>query len=471
MTGSMVTDERWRDRFTGAIFLRGDEGYEKARTGRIWHKRIPARYPAAVLIACSEKDLIEAVRLAKRRGWSIAVRAGGHSFPAWSLLDDTLLVDLGEFKEMAYDPDTGVVSATPSIQGGFELNPFLSKFGRFFAGGGCPSVGIGGFLLQGGIGWNFRGWGWACEQIVAIDVITAEGELVRADAHQNSDLFWAARGIGPGFCGLITRFHLRTRPIADGMAFAYQAYPAHAYKKVLKWFCENQEGFSDQVYFNALSVRSPVPIEGHDGGLVFILWGVAFCDTFEESQLALSAFDACPYLGEALLVTEPTSTTMPEQYELVDRMHPAGYHYRVDSAWVEGPDDDIIDAVEPLMTERLDGDIGYTFLIWTLPRSNEPDMAAKLRTGLIVGSYVIYDDAANDDVLARWLGMTMRNLEPYTSGQYWGDSDQLHREVKCVTDDVWERYEVICATRDPDGVFSRHLSGPSGYRNRNGWDR
>ena len=144
------------------------------------------------------------------------MRAGGHSWAAWSVRDDALLIDLAGMREMTYDPGTGIATASPAVKGGAELVPFLTSHGRAFPGGHCPSVGIGGFLLQGGQGWNSRKYGWACENVAAIDVVTADGELIRADEEQNSDLLWAARGAGPGFFGVVTRFHLRTYPAAAG---------------------------------------------------------------------------------------------------------------------------------------------------------------------------------------------------------------------------------------------------------------
>ena len=142
--------------------------------------------------------MVAGVRLARDRGLKVSVRAGGHSWAAWSLQDDALLIDLGRMGEMAYDPATGIATVSPAVKGGAELTPFLTSHGRAFPGGHCPSVGIGGFLLQGGQGWNSRKYGWACENVTAIDVVTAAGELIRADEHENADLLWAARGAGPG---------------------------------------------------------------------------------------------------------------------------------------------------------------------------------------------------------------------------------------------------------------------------------
>ena len=154
-----------------------------------------------------------AVLLARERGWQVAVRSGGHSWAQWSVRD----------RRARHRPRRHARARVrrrhrhrrprrPAVQGGAELAPYLEARGRFFPGGHCPTVGIGGFLLQGGQGWNARGWGWAAEYVEAVDVVTATGELVRASATENADLYWAARGAGPGFFGVVTRFHLRTLP-------------------------------------------------------------------------------------------------------------------------------------------------------------------------------------------------------------------------------------------------------------------
>jgi FAD/FMN-containing dehydrogenase len=199
-----------RERLAGRLLHRGEPRYEQARVGRIFNARRPDRFPAAVLLAADEDDVIAGVRLAAERGWTVCVRSGGHSWAAWSLRDDALLIDLGGMRDLAYDPATGIVAARPAVQGGVELAPFLAERGRAFPGGHCATVGLGGFLLQGGQGWDGRARGWACQSVMGLDVVTADGTLVRADAGQNSDLLWAARGAGPGFPGVITRFLLQT---------------------------------------------------------------------------------------------------------------------------------------------------------------------------------------------------------------------------------------------------------------------
>ncbi len=199
------------------VFWRGDPGYEEARVARVFNARRPDRFPAGVLLASSEEDVVAGVRLARERGLHVSVRAGGHSWGVWSLRDDALLIDLGGLREMTFDPATGIATVGPAVKGGAELTPFLTGHGRVFTGGHCPGVGLGGFLLQGGQGWNSRRCGWGCENVVGIDVVTADGSLLRADEDQNADLLWAARGAGPGFPGVITRFHVRTFPRPGAM--------------------------------------------------------------------------------------------------------------------------------------------------------------------------------------------------------------------------------------------------------------
>lgn len=99
---------------------------------------------------------------------------------------------------MTVDVDNLTATVSPSTRGGQEFAPFLGQHGLVFPGGHCSTVGLGGYLLQGGQGWNSRQWGWGCENVLGVDVVTADGDLVRADAETNSDLYWAARGQGRG---------------------------------------------------------------------------------------------------------------------------------------------------------------------------------------------------------------------------------------------------------------------------------
>lgn len=136
----------WRDDADRSV-------YEQARVGKQFNRIVPKRYPLAVISIKSEQEIVEAVALAISLRGRISIRSGGHSFPAWSLQDDTILLDLSKYSEISFDESTGIVRASPSIAVK-HLNEYLSGKGRMFPVGHCPEVGLGGYLLGGGMGWN-----------------------------------------------------------------------------------------------------------------------------------------------------------------------------------------------------------------------------------------------------------------------------------------------------------------------------
>ena len=128
--------------------------YDDACWATAFNARRPKhRRPRAVVKARSEEDVLEAVRLAIQHSLRVAVRSGGHSFEAWSIQDNSIMVDLCDFKQVNVDPVGRTVTATPSVTGK-ELAEALEREGLFFPAGHCPDVGLGGFMLQGGMGWN-----------------------------------------------------------------------------------------------------------------------------------------------------------------------------------------------------------------------------------------------------------------------------------------------------------------------------
>lgn len=138
------------------IIWRDAAAYEDARIGRVFNHRRPLRFPLAVVKVTSVEDIVAAVKLAVDNNCRVAVRSGGHSWAAWSVRDHSILIDLGDFKGIEVDRENRLARASPSNTGR-ELNgKLIPEYGMMFPGGHCPDVGLGGFLLQGGMGWNCR---------------------------------------------------------------------------------------------------------------------------------------------------------------------------------------------------------------------------------------------------------------------------------------------------------------------------
>ncbi|MFH8251223.1 FAD-dependent oxidoreductase [Microbacterium sp. B2969] len=459
--------------FDGRIVLPGDADWEDARVGRVFNGRRPGRQPDAVLVAESVEDVQRGVRLAAAKGWTVAVRSGGHSWAAWSVRDGGLLIDLRALTDLAYDEDSHVVSAGPATKGGEVLSPYLEERGRFFHGGHCPTVGIGGFLLQGGQGWNQRGWGWAAESVVAVDVVTADGELVRADAHHNSDLYWAARGAGPAFPGIVVRFHLATRPLFGALAHTVHGYELDDFTEVMTWLYDTHHRVPDNVEIVAVSMPVPVP----DGGerRLFLVTGLAFGDDEAHARDSLAAFNTSPALDRAVFVQDAAPSTLAQQREEQLRNNPEHWQYICDNAWIDGENTPagvaaMVDGIRPLFTTN---PTAHGFAIWmsNAPRRELEDMAFSLHTDAYVAAYTVYEDPAEYARNRAWVDEVFAHAEPVTAGQYLGDSDMTNRQLRFMAPDNWSKLQEIIAARDPEGRFHRHLAADPDTINVNHWQR
>jgi len=435
--------------FTGDFLRDGDAGFDEAVLSRVFNQRHPSRRPAAVLRAADAADVAAGVRLAAANGWQVAVRSGGHSWPAWSIRDQALLIDLAAFTAMDYDALTGLVTVGPAVRGGSDLDPFLARHGRFFAGGHCPTVGLGGFLLQGGMGWNCRGWGWAAEAIEAIDVVTADGSLVRASETSYADLFWAARGSGPGFFGVVTAFHLRTRERYRSLTQTTYVYPASVAQEVLAWIHTARHDIPDCVELVMVGLTPP----GLDQPAL-VVDGVSF----DGGPGSLAALDTCPVAGHALVtkIAQPASIADLRAEQV--RANPEGHRYTVDNAYLAGDPAALIPAMTPAFTGL---PTAKSFSIWFdlahLPGRGQPDMAVSLQTDIYFATYVVCSQESEDAACRSWIDGTMRRLEPFSPGCYLGDSDFTVRPAPFMSADASRRLTQIRAARDPGNLFAGFL--------------
>jgi FAD/FMN-containing dehydrogenase len=450
---------------TGRLLLRGDPGYEQARTSRIFNARRPDRFPAAVLLAHSDDDVIEGVRLAAERGWTVSVRSGGHSWAAWSLRDDALLIDLGGMRDIAYDPATGVVSVRPAVKGGQELAPYLAERGRAFPGGHCPSVGVGGFLLQGGQGWNGRAKGWACQSVVGLDVVTADGKLVHADAGENPDLLWAARGAGPGFPGVVTRFFLQTYEAPAVMWHDTWTFGLDDAAELLGWLHETLPRLERRVEPVVAATRLPdVPL--HDGvtrpdGTVLLLHTTVMADSDGDARAALAPLHDGPLAGRALGHVQGW-TSIAEENLAQAAQNPEGYRYAVDCTWTDAPARVLAPLLQGMWSEL---DTEHSFSIWYgwSPRRDLPDMAFSVEAEVYIATYVIYTDPADDARYSAWVHRRTAELAAHGAGVYLGDTDFTRRNDRFLSDEAYQRLKQIRAERDPSGRFASYLtSAPEG---------
>jgi FAD binding domain len=320
---------------TATTLWRGDPDYEATRLRMVWNERRPARYPGVIVTAASDQDVIEAVKLGRARGLRIAVRSGGHSWIGTSLRDGGMLIDLSRLKAVEIDAAARTAVVQPSIQNR-ELMAALEPHGLAFPAGHCPTVGLGGFLLSGGQGWNQGGWGPACESVLALDLVNAAGELITVDAEHDPALFWAARGGGAGFPGVIVRYHLRLYPRPKTVASCTYVYPLDQLEAIVPWLAAVAPTLPsnvEQLLLMALPHPSIAAALGDAGHRYLTFWPMAYGDSLQETAAALAPFDSCPMLDRALLRQFNVPVSFDELFDVEAAIFPEGHRYDVEIIW------------------------------------------------------------------------------------------------------------------------------------------
>ncbi|NUT54191.1 MAG: FAD-binding protein [Saccharothrix sp.] len=233
--GEAVADARpgrWarlRARLAGELLLPGDDGYDSARLP--FNSLFDHHRPAAIARCVRPDDVRRCLEEARRSDIRVAARGGGHSYAAYSTPDAGLVVDLGPMNGVEVRADgTAVVGAGARLG---DVYAALAAAGRCMPLGNCPSVGIAGFTLGGGLGWLQRTYGLACDWLRAARVVTVDGRLVTASEEHEPELFWALRGGGGGNFGVVTSFEFATVPVPEVLTVFRLRFPAGSSADVL----------------------------------------------------------------------------------------------------------------------------------------------------------------------------------------------------------------------------------------------
>ncbi len=221
------------DLLHGPFISQTDGRYDRAR--RIWNVRIDRR-PLAIAQCADVADVIACVRMAREHGLPLAVRGSGHAVAGTALCDNGLVVDLSRMKGIRVSPIDATVRAQPGVTWG-DMDHATQAFGFAVPGGTDSEVGIAGLSLGGGNGWLMGAFGATCDNLLAADVVTAEGAFLTASAAENADLFWALRGGGGNF-GIVTSLAYRMHPIGPIVIAGAVYYPFDQARHVLTRFAE-----------------------------------------------------------------------------------------------------------------------------------------------------------------------------------------------------------------------------------------
>ena len=275
-----------RDDCRGRVIEPGDAEYDDART--VFYAAFDRR-PTAIVKAVNADDVARVVTLAGREGIELAVRSGGHSVAGQSVNDDGVVLDVSEMKAIEIDPDERTAWAETGMTA-FEYSTAAATHGLATGFGDTGSVGIGGITLGGGVGYLVRKHGLTIDDLLAADIVTADGKLLRTDAETEPDLFWAIRGGGGNF-GVATRFRYRLHPVGTvtGGMLMLPATP-----EVIASFIAEAEAAPDELSTIANVMPAPpmpfVPEEHH--GKLAVMALITYAGDPEEGERVLAPFRA-----------------------------------------------------------------------------------------------------------------------------------------------------------------------------------
>jgi FAD/FMN-containing dehydrogenase len=229
-------------------------------------------HPEVVASCSGTADVVEAVNSAREQGLPVAVRGGGHSIAGLSAIDGGMLIDLAPMHEVRVDPD----ARRAYVQGGAlwaDVDREAQKHGLVAPGGVVSDTGVAGLTLGGGYGWVRRKYGLSADSVVEAEVVTADGQVLKASADENPDLYWAIRGGGGNF-GIVTSFTFELHPLGPEVAFSATFYPIEEYADVLRGFRAYVEGAPDEVTATCVSITFPanpeMPEAVHDRPVVIV---------------------------------------------------------------------------------------------------------------------------------------------------------------------------------------------------------
>jgi FAD/FMN-containing dehydrogenase len=241
-----------RSGFSGQVLESGQPGYDESR---LLFNPMFDRHPAAVARCTTTADVVTAVNTARDHHLVVAVRCGGHSFSGLSSCDGGIQIDLGGLKSITVDPQARIARAAGGVRWG-EFDAATQAHGLHTPGGRVTTTGLGGFTLGGGYGWTSSKYGLACDNLVAAEVVLADGSVLRASEDEHADLFWGIRGGGGNF-GIVTEFEFRLHPLGPTVLAGLTMFPVDRAPDVLPRWRDWSDAVPDEMATACAVVTAP----------------------------------------------------------------------------------------------------------------------------------------------------------------------------------------------------------------------
>jgi FAD/FMN-containing dehydrogenase len=432
---------------SGTVLGPGDDGYDEAR--RV-HNGMIDRRPALIVRCRSAADAAAAVRFARAAGSEISIRGGGHNVGGLAVADGAVMIDLAEMKSASVDPEARVIAAQGGMTWG-ELNDAAAEHGLAVTGGAVSTTGIGGYTLGGGLGWLMGKHGLAADNLIAVELVSADGEILDVSADSHPDLFWALRGGGGNF-GVATTFTYRLHPLSM-VTGGLIIHPVDAAPELLRFYRDAVADLPDDLTVFAALVHAP------DGsGMKLTGFAVCHAGDPEQAQRDLEPF----FTWGSPVMTEVGQMPYPVMNTLLDDGFPSGSMNYWMSSFTAGLSDGLIDTmVDRFATvPSIMSSILLEHFHGAVTRVGVTDTAVPHREegwNLLIPS--VWTDPAATEKNIRWTKESHAAFSEHLVERRWLNyltDDQGESAVRAAYGPNWDRLVEVKRRYDPENVF--HLN-------------
>jgi len=445
-----ISISRLRAALNGRVITPADTGYDHPRT--VFYGGFDQRRPAAIIRVADPSDVTRVVELAGETGLELAVRSGGHSLAGHGVSDGGILLDLSDMKALDIDAEQRTAWAQTGLTAG-ECTTRAHAYGLATGFGDTGSVGIGGITLGGGIGYLVRKHGLTIDQLLAAELVTADGRLLHVDADHHLDLFWAIRGGGGNF-GVATRFQYRLHELHQivGGPLLLPATP-----EVIAAFLAEAQAAPEELSTIANVMPAPplpfVPPEQH--GRLVILATLAYTGAVQDGQRTVAPFRA--------LAPPITDLVGPMPYPEIYPPEEEGFHPTavLRTMFVDGIDRQVAETiVDHLQASDASPRVAQLRVLGGAMARVPADATAfaHRRSRIIVNVAAFYEGPADRAVREAWAVEFAAALRQGDAGPYVGflaDEDQA-RVRQAYPGRTWDRLAAIKRRWDPTNLF--HLN-------------
>lgn len=443
----------------GVVVEKDTPYYEPWRQSMVWQYRKFGRYPDIIVQARSQEDVIAAVNFARVNGMKVTTRCGGHSWSGCFLRDSGVLIDVSSLQGVVIDKDRGVAEVGPGVIGR-SLNEQLASQGLAFPTAHCGMVPLSGFLLGGGLGWNARAWGaMAAFNILGVDVVTAEGEHLYACEDQNQDIYWAARGAGPGLFFTVTKFYLKCFPLPRKITEDAHFFYIEDFTEVVQAIEEFAPKLDANVEILSV-VIPPTPELAHvckdKCDKVVAMFAIAFADDEAEYQRMIGPINSHRVIKKSILSFTGHTVSFEDLYQENEGPFPQGRAI-ADNIYTDRAAD-----LVPVVTKHIvkaPSEKNTPVLVWRGDLDFK-DAACSMTGDFYLSCYAQWGGKENDLKNKEWLRLFYDELQPFANGYYINEFDREHRSsqtARCFLPSNWQKIQDLRNKYDPEGVFHNFI--------------